>query len=451
MDNPKELFERALKRVLPTLDRIVRIQKEPWTVYRRSGENSWSSATEERPDLLRTLVTAEHLIEQEAEPIRDWLQNEHSHYLGQIHLYGMNSTPSQSKTYPLAQLLDAYWRTYKTFALADDRVTAIAESSLEVIKTNRVKVRVVAPLRNLVTAVHDIKLTNELSLFQMSEELITQLHGGPVWSALMNRRSTFFLFEDHALTGETDIALQFGAPTDPVDLSQLSLHPELNRAILAMRLLKDGAVAYDRIHHSFIGFSPVPANFPTTIAPEAPLSLYDLSQSDAEQLPSIVSQLDQSSDQAFYLAARRLSDAQLRTSPEDRILDAVTGLEAILLSAIYNAEDRGEKSYRCSLHYACLGNSPDDKMQRFRTLKDLYGHRSTIAHGDLLGNSLKVGSKKKLSPKDVSDLACAALRETLMHFLPHLQEAPFRKMEYWYGLIFGQSASTGQSDSVADE
>lgn len=98
------------------------------------------------------------------------------------------------------------------------------------------------------------------------------------------------------------------------------------------------------------------------------------------QLPTFVSALSRAPSN-MRLAARRLSTAALREVPEDRILDACVGLEALA------GDGSGELTYKLAMRISALlatdydGNSfaPD---AIYRLVKKVYAHRSAVAHGN---------------------------------------------------------------------
>lgn len=79
------------------------------------------------------------------------------------------------------------------------------------------------------------------------------------------------------------------------------------------------------------------------------------------------------------LAARRLSQAKLRDSDEDQIVDACIGLEALL------GEGRDELTHRLGLRAATAlatrSDSPLDSQKIYDLVKRVYAHRSAVVHG----------------------------------------------------------------------
>ena len=134
----------------------------------------------------------------------------------------------------------------------------------------------------------------------------------------------------------------------------------------------------------------------------------------------------------MLLACSRLAMAQVRTSPQDRIVDAVVGMEALLL-----AGHKKELRFRFALHYATLFEGPDERLKAFKIAKDLYDFRSGIAHGGSLeGESVRVGNEW-MSLKDAAERASEALRFLVGRFLPDADSAPYKRPEFWEGRVFG--------------
>jgi len=133
------------------------------------------------------------------------------------------------------------------------------------------------------------------------------------------------------------------------------------------------------------------------------------------------------------MACSRLADAENRSRSQDCVVDAVIGMEALLLAGI---EDRkGELSFRFSLHYAMLF-SPEQRRRAFRVARDLYNLRSVIAHGSPLDEDKLKITGERMSLSQVAKCATGALRTIIMHFLPK-KNAPYKNQEFWQQAYFG--------------
>jgi hypothetical protein len=158
---------------------------------------------------------------------------------------------------------------------------------------------------------------------------------------------------------------------------------------------------------------------------------------DTDSLAAHAQRIFSISDSAMETACRRLSDAEIRVRPEDQIVDAVIGMEALLLAALRNEDRRSELKYRFSIHYSTLFNGGSERRQAFKVAKDLYDLRSTLAHGSNLARPpYRVGAER-LTLLEAAKRAREALRRIINHFLSITQGALYKDPEFWEDAYFG--------------
>lgn len=88
------------------------------------------------------------------------------------------------------------------------------------------------------------------------------------------------------------------------------------------------------------------------------------------------------------LALRRFNFGYERVRPEDKLIDYMIGLEALLLEA----DERQELNYRLSLRGAVLlGTTPEERRKTHQELDTAYKERSRIVHGGTAKTTVKVG------------------------------------------------------------
>ena len=112
-------------------------------------------------------------------------------------------------------------------------------------------------------------------------------------------------------------------------------------------------------------------------------------------------------------------------------------MEALLLAGLDKDGRKGELKLRFSLNYSTLFNSPEERLRAYRVAKDLYNHRSTIAHGgEVTAKPLTLGEEKVTLSKAASR-AKDALRHLIKHFLPQAKTAPYKSPQFWEKAYFG--------------
>ncbi|MFH1747646.1 MAG: hypothetical protein ABIG44_11440 [Planctomycetota bacterium] len=113
---------------------------------------------------------------------------------------------------------------------------------------------------------------------------------------------------------------------------------------------------------------------------------YALTLEEGAQIPSFCKNFgDPSVKRAKWLdvAIRRFDDAIHRARPEDGLLDLMIAAEALFLSDIHNAKERGELRYRLSLRAAVfLTEEGGDSTIIYNLFRKAYDNRSAIVHGD---------------------------------------------------------------------
>jgi hypothetical protein len=85
-------------------------------------------------------------------------------------------------------------------------------------------------------------------------------------------------------------------------------------------------------------------------------------------------------DERFAVVLDRYHSAAAKVSPDERLIDSVIGIEALLMAG---SDASTEVTYRFALTGSWL-LAPDarDRQQLFDKLRDLYGYRSDIVHGN---------------------------------------------------------------------
>lgn len=131
---------------------------------------------------------------------------------------------------------------------------------------------------------------------------------------------------------------------------------------------------------------------------------------EAAQLPAVAAALKTANAQA-KLASRRLSMALLRDTPDDQLIDACIGLEALL------GQKGAEISYRVSVRAAALLASKTDESRNpeltFKLVRKVYDRRSELVHGSTTGKHTMVQPAEDGPEFSTHSVAVWLVREVL--------------------------------------
>jgi hypothetical protein len=174
---------------------------------------------------------------------------------------------------------------------------------------------------------------------------------------------------------------------DNLVLSDTTGYQKAARALLALRLHKDGDVGIGRmwfIRPASFYLGPggnVIAGYPASYAPGSEYTLEEPELSSVRDLYDTLVRYDGAPDRAsvnLNLALRSFSDIYERRSAfrdDTRLVDAVTAAEALLGTRV-------EVTFRLAFRVAAiLGNDDDDRVRIFELMKGYYDTRSRVVHG----------------------------------------------------------------------
>ncbi len=242
---------------------------------------------------------------------------------------------------------------------------------------------------------------------------------------------------EFAFVGELNEPKVFGGTSLSESSTEKALRNSLDRAVLAMRTFKTGQVGYNAIYFSAKGFlSLLRGTVTRTYRDEyVPSGSYHLSNEELQPFQQHAELVFAQLDPSLEVACSRLSLAQIRMDPRDRIIDAVIGLEAILLARRGEEAYRGEMRFRFAMNYIVLHESPDERQVQFNVAKSLYDLRSAIAHGGQVEECNISGENLNLA--QAADKACIMLRSTVKLFLAGGERPAYAETGYWEKKCFG--------------
>jgi hypothetical protein len=286
--------------------------------------------------------------------------------------------------------------------------------------------RAVANMQNIDSSQNVIELGDGVSVRGRSfEELSTLLNWGP--------RELDYLAKDWAEGAMSSFVLlvEKQVPKTPdnfIDADDGSAYPRAGRALLAMRLLASGDVRIGRLYLTKpaafnVGIGGMQSSGFTVWHPG---SIYRLAPDQAPaigQLYQDLSALERRTDsttRALLLALRSFSSIydRLFHQAEDRVVDAITALEALWKLDV-------ELSFRLAFRTAALlAASDDERVAIYRTLSEYYKIRSKVVHG---GSLTEVQERQLHEDEPLREVVRRALR-AFLHLAVHPGEWTLKRL-----------------------
>jgi hypothetical protein len=332
-------------------------------------------------------------------------------------------------------MLGKLWRQHHTFDLDEAAVDAIVTEFGNFVDQPKLKLRFQAELLNFQMPESLLPFPAGLTIRRLTEEEVSALSGGPV-TALGMRRSQIAGIHEFAIEGEYEQEKCFGEElsSDRNKMDEIKLR--LDRAILALRTFKQGRIGYDWVNHQCLTYCPIALGSFGFSDLHVPAGTYEITKDEIQSLITHAECIFAVTEPAMETACRRLADAETRNRAEDQIVDAVIGMEALLLAALGREDRRSELKYRFSINYSTLFPDPADRRLAFKIAKDLYDLRSTLAHGSDVGQPPYRVGEERLSLIDAANRAREALRTIINRFLKVPEEATYKKSHFWEDAYF---------------
>ncbi len=308
-----------------------------------------------------------------------------------------------------------------------DELLAVVDEFEAFTDSNAVEVEYVAPLVNMIKGPEkEVPVFHDAAIRLIGEDDKARIDSLVLWSPLSGQP-----LPDWALT------MRVSHKKRIIQDEKLEAHKEyekglkenwhisdwFDKAILILRTFKPGPVYYHAIFHIQTRFNPMGA-LPAATAPSRfshATGSYVLEASEIEALLSHAALFELGElDRQIQLACSRLAEAEVRLNSRDQLLDAVVGLDALLLGAPYPGEQREV----FSLRYAAL-QPRELRLESYKEARAIYGARNSAAHG----NKVK-GNLKKLAPR-----GCEMLRSTIKRFLPSAAALEYKKPDFWEKVV----------------
>jgi hypothetical protein len=433
----KETSRNAIREGLAAL--LAELQKTPvpqeghWE-YRRDPSGSWQGTVVPKPGTFALFPVHDDLTDQLAAKLGIVLAVDYPDHLKVVGT-SMGAGVLDPRTI-LTGLAYESLKRYGTFSMTNDQMEELLVDVAGFFDRTTVRLRLYAPALNLhgSRAVPSIAFSGNVTLRPIADEEFTLIYGG---NSIFPGHGRLLNFPDFVFVREIEVPKVIGSYDGMAgDLIWKPTQDILDRCILALASFKDaGAVGYDGVRvtpaeltlGSAFGMGHMWGN------EHVPTARYDISAEEAPRIEAYAKNFE-NIHSSLEMACQRLVDSARRTKPRDSVVDAVIGLESILLVDI-GEKQRGETRFRFALNYASLFSAAERKLA-FNTARDLYDLRSAIAHGGSPQAKVKIDGKE-MTLYEAAIRARTVLRETLSRFMPNSVKPEFLTEGYWITKALG--------------
>jgi hypothetical protein len=438
-------LKSALKSAILMSSQIVREQLEnytqPYLIWRKHTNGGWYGKYQDRPDLHKTFNVTRGQLNEAASAFAGLFMAKYPEYSGPV---GVTDLRHDRVLIYVTRIPESalrwFWYTQGSLDVDDATIDAVVTDFVESIERPTIQLRFQGQLLNYHMDADRLVLPNDLVIRRLSEDEVSALDGGPL-VRLGFMRSRFGGPHEYIMEGEVEVAKQDRKLESFVNNIA---RDHFNKAILCLRTFKAGHIGYDYIHFRSVKFCQFSMGSRGCGDSYVPFGSYRISKEEETPLQDYAAMFFRTSEPAMEMACSRLADAETRTRPQDRFVDAVIGMEAVLLAGLKKEDRRGELRYRFSVHYSTLFSSPKERYHAFRVARDLYDLRSTIAHGSEMKDEWYRVGQEKLKLANAAMRASEALRTIVCRFLPETDTAPYKTQTFWDKAYFGLGEDGGK-------
>jgi Apea-like HEPN len=438
-EESKILLKKALLDCLPVLKDFSSVFLTEHLVYKKTDESSWYGQTISFPDVRQVFAAANDKIESIGKTFALSFQTNHPEHKSMVGFPGFVwQNLGDDPIYLFRSALGHLWQQHDSFELSEAKIDTLVNEFETFFDESEVRFVFRSQLLNFQSAVDSITLPDDLQIRRLSEKEVSAIYGGEIGLIGMMRSRSIGIHE-FCIEGEIKIPKVMGEPKDTGQSFSEIAKTKLEKATLWLRTFKEGRIGYDSIHYYPITFCPIHLGSHRSIDTFVPFGNYTLSTEEIDPLIEHAKKIIGISDAGMTMACSRLADAENRTRQEDRIVDAVIGMEALLLANLSKEDRRGELNFRFKLNYAMLFPS-DQRQEAFKLANYLYNLRSIIAHGSSITEKDLKLAEKTMTLHEAGQKATDVLRGIIMHFLQK-EDSPYKNQEFWQRAYLGLPSS----------
>src|SRR5579859_1406213 len=234
----KSALKRGILNCLPILHQLTANNQEPYLVWSKQKEGSWSGEYQQRTNVGSVLMAAEQQLDAAASDFTEAFFAAYPDY-GRGKLVGCAGMGSMQlaheKSYILKQAIVCLWQRHETFDCSEARVDAIVSEFAEFVDSPTIRVRFWSQLLNFQMSRAGLPLGGNLTIRRLDERQISALHGGTQFGGLYRQHGFMQRIHEFVIEGEFDVVKTISgmpAVTDnPIDKAR----SQLSTAVLCLR------------------------------------------------------------------------------------------------------------------------------------------------------------------------------------------------------------------------
>ncbi len=410
------------------------IPEEGQWVYERNAAGNWQGSFVARQGGYALLGAHQALMNRLSDELTTVLTADYPDHVQSMGIGGSSGILQAHMI--IGRLAHEALRRFGSLATSDEQLDQLLADTAAFFDRRNIRLRLIAPVLNVhgPRDVPPIPFAGGIVMRPITDEEFTDTYGG---NPIFRGTRSLFTFPDFVFIREIEVEKIIGRRPQSADDLFKPTQELLDRCILALSSFKDGGpVGYDgvRVLPAELAFGAAFGIQQLWGNDHVPSGHYNLEPDDAPALEAY-SKLFENIHSTLEMACQRLVDATRRTKSRDSIVDAVIGLESMLLVEAGHEKQRGEMRFRFALNYAALFAVAERK-DAFYTARDLYDMRSLIAHGGEPQQKEKINGKE-MTLHEIAPLARSVLRQTLARFMPNSAKPDFLAEGHWVTKALG--------------
>jgi hypothetical protein len=435
MENEIKLaLKQAILKSLPIFHKLSSQYQESNLIWSKRGDSGWQGIYEQRTSIHEVFMAAENQLQEAARDFANLFFSTYPDY-GEGKLVGCSFGSGQlahDKASILKKVIGYLWDRHETFDCSEKCVDVIVNEFAEFIDSPTIRICFQSQLQNYQMAASRLQLAENLVIRRLDPREISAFYN----RFGLHRRHDFIGIHEFVVEGELNVVKILSGKPIVADSSFDFVRAQLDTAVRCLRTFKEGYVGTDWFHLKFVKFCPLDVGSYGSWDRFVPPGIYQISNDEIEALCGHSKNIFNLSEPAMETACARLTDAEARFRPQDQILDAVIGMEALLLAGLPKEERRNELKYRFSLNYSSLFELPEERWRAYKIAKDFYDLRSAIAHGSHSAKKDNRVGEEKLNDHETAKRAKNALRFLIKRFLPQSNTPPYKDPFFWEQAYF---------------